>query len=302
MWPWTTKSGKCLEISFPLMNGFIGSDNISLKYNYLKIWNLSLQKKNITILRKSPLKFSKKVLSNAYYYSKITFWYIYSRKFTKLHATWSLFYILMILGSHTMYCWLLLKIYPCCLWLMWSRVTYISNIFTYSQKYHDGKLARLIKALSCFMHFTILSPSWFYRQSLKRRMSRGRYLHGLNKCSPGNSLPENSARVCWTLEKPIFGSMTDSVHLSAVSVRLYFKNKSGHTHAPWLRRPHSFGHQEWTVWKRSQCAELWPFQTWKEFPFFALYRKTEHTGEWADWVNERSSLSEVTKHWCQLSI
>ncbi len=31
-------------------DGFIGSDNISLKYNYLKIWNLSA-KKNITILR-----------------------------------------------------------------------------------------------------------------------------------------------------------------------------------------------------------------------------------------------------------
>ncbi len=66
----------------------------------------------------------------------------------------------------------------------------------------------------------------FEAQDIPRPVS-----HSLNKCSPGNLLPENSARVCWTLEKPIFGSMTDSVHLSAVSVRLYFKNKSEHTHA-----------------------------------------------------------------------
>lgn len=34
--------------------------------------------------------------------------------------------------------------------------------------------------------------------------------------------------------------------------------------------------------------------------FFSLYRKTEHTGEWTDY--ERSSLSEVTPHWCQITI
>lgn len=150
--------------------------------------------------------------------------------------------------------------------------------FSFIPKYnHDkGEFAQVPSSAGMFYAFhrpSSISAAWFDRQPLKRWTSRGRYL---NKRSPGNSLPENSTRVCWTLEKPIFGSESESVHLSAVSVRLYFKNMTEHTHththSPWLKKPHSFGHQEWTVWKRSQCAEFWPFQTWKEFPFFSLQK------------------------------
>lgn len=107
--------------------------------------------------------------------------------------------------------------------------------FQFIPKYnHDkGELAQVLSSAGMFYAFhrpSSISAAWFDRQPLKRRTSRGRHLRGLNKRSPGNSLPENSARVCWTLEKPIFGSESDSVHLSAVSVRLYFKNTTERTH------------------------------------------------------------------------
>ncbi len=53
----TSHKGKFSEIRFPLMYCLLGSDNIWPRYNYLKIWNLRVQK-NLNI-EKITFKLSK---------------------------------------------------------------------------------------------------------------------------------------------------------------------------------------------------------------------------------------------------
>ncbi len=60
--------------------------------------NLRLQK-NKSKYWKIALKFPNEVLSNAYYWTKIKFWYIYSKTFTKyLHGKYHYNIIILIFG------------------------------------------------------------------------------------------------------------------------------------------------------------------------------------------------------------
>ncbi len=66
-------------------------------YNYLKIWNLRLQK-NLNI-EKITFKVIQMKFLVMHIINQLEFWYIYGYKFTKyIHGTWFLINILMIFG------------------------------------------------------------------------------------------------------------------------------------------------------------------------------------------------------------
>ncbi len=105
-----------------------------MRYIYLIIWNLRVQNTftfmhlaDAFIAFKVQMKFLSMHITN----QKIKYLYIYGRKFTKYHhGTWSSLMIFVIkekflILNHKIYCWLLLQIYPCYLWLVLCyRVTF----------------------------------------------------------------------------------------------------------------------------------------------------------------------------------